>query len=264
MAETKSQDIYSRMVAIMRDIPAIEKDSKNQQQGFNYRGIDQVYNTLQPILAKHGVFTVSEVIDSKVSERKSSSGRPIYHCVVRMKVTFVSADASSVSSIVYGEGMDSGDKAYNKAMSIAMKYAMFQTFLIPTASVDPDSESPDHGVAAGSHSDAKTAPKAAVDEKQVHDSVLPEDRKALVMALSGGVKRKLITASQRDEALVKGNGIMESNRFNKYLGSVLGNLDKIAREIGDTPADDEVPERDVSDYGDAHEEGDSSTTEEIF
>ena len=44
-------------------------------------------------------------------------------------------------AVVIGEGMDSGDKATNKAMAIAYKYACFQTFCIPTEEMkDPDSE----------------------------------------------------------------------------------------------------------------------------
>ena len=39
--------------------------------------------------------------------------------------------------------MDSGDKASNKAMSAAFKYACFQTFCIPTEEMqDPDAETP--------------------------------------------------------------------------------------------------------------------------
>ena len=40
--------------------------------------------------------------------------------------------------------MDSGDKATNKAMAIAMKYALFQVFCIPTEEMkDPDAETPE-------------------------------------------------------------------------------------------------------------------------
>ena len=42
---------------------------------------------------------------------------------------------------VIGEGMDPGDKATNKALSIAFKYACFQLFCIPTEEMrDPDAE----------------------------------------------------------------------------------------------------------------------------
>ena len=51
-------------------------------------------------------------------------------------------DGSNISSVIIGEGMDTGDKATNKALSIALKYAAFQIFMIPTEDViDPDAES---------------------------------------------------------------------------------------------------------------------------
>ena len=49
-----------------------------------------------------------------------------------------------MDAVTIGEGMDSGDKATNKAMAIAFKYACFQVFCIPTEEMnDPDSESPE-------------------------------------------------------------------------------------------------------------------------
>jgi len=49
-----------------------------------------------------------------------------------------------VSAVIIGEGMDSGDKASNKALAVGLKYACFQMFMIPTEDmIDPDSESHD-------------------------------------------------------------------------------------------------------------------------
>ena len=59
-----------------------------------------------------------------------------------MKFTFYATDGSNVSTQARGEGMDSGDKASNKAMAVAHKYALTQTFTIPyEGMVDPDSDS---------------------------------------------------------------------------------------------------------------------------
>lgn len=133
--------IYKAMAAVMADMEAIGKDARNQQQGFNYRGIDSVYNTLHPILAKHKIFTTPEVLEKDRSERVNNKGTVLAFVSLRMRYTFWCEDGSSVSCIVEGEGMDSGDKASNKAMAIAHKYALLQTFCIPTEDmVDPDSE----------------------------------------------------------------------------------------------------------------------------
>ena len=134
-------NIYECMGAIMRDMTAIGKDSTNQAQGFKYRSIDSVYNALQPLLAKHGVFTVPEVLEKSRDERTNNKGTVLAFTCLRMKYTFYAPDGSSVSCVVEGEGMDSGDKSSNKAMAVAHKYALLQTFCVPTEEQkDPDAE----------------------------------------------------------------------------------------------------------------------------
>jgi hypothetical protein len=129
------------MVAIMRDITAIGKDSKNQAQGFKFRGIDAVYNELHNLLAKHGVITLPQAGTPVVEERTNSKGTTLRFVTIPMTYQFVAEDGSSITCQVIGEGMDSGDKATNKAMAIAHKYAILQTFLIPTEDLkDPDYE----------------------------------------------------------------------------------------------------------------------------
>lgn len=139
--------IYTAIAGIMQEGYSIGKDKRNTQQGFMYRGIDDVMNVFQPLLSKHGVFIVPEVLEQTREERVSGKGNNLLYSVLRMRYTFFADDGSNVSAIVVGEGMDSGDKASNKAMAVAMKYAMFQVFCIPTAEMkDPDSETPPESV----------------------------------------------------------------------------------------------------------------------
>lgn len=133
--------IFEAMAGLMTDLTAIGKDQKNVQQGFKYRGIDQVYNAIHPLLAKHKIFTTPEVLDKTREERTNAKGTVLAFVTMRIKYTFWTDDGSSVSCTVEGEGMDSGDKASNKAMAIAHKYALLQTFCIPTEDMDdPDSQ----------------------------------------------------------------------------------------------------------------------------
>lgn len=135
-------DIYTSMACIMADIDAVGKNQKNQQQGFKFRGIDDIYNAVHPILAKHGVFTVPTVLSERSEERTTTRGSNLIYRILMMKYTFFASDGSSVDSVVIGEGMDSGDKAANKAMSVAHKYALLQALCIPTEEMaDPDRES---------------------------------------------------------------------------------------------------------------------------
>lgn len=143
MAEGK---IYGALLGVMDDIGAIGKDKRNTQQGFNYRGVDDVMNVLHPLLVKHGVLTVPTVMEHTREQRTTGKGNTILYSIVKLRVDLIAEDGSSVSATVIGEGMDSGDKATNKAMSVAYKYAMFQLLCIPTEEMkDPDAENPLHG-----------------------------------------------------------------------------------------------------------------------
>ena len=143
-------NIYEAIAAIMADCPAITKSQKNQQQGFMYRGVDVVMNVLQPLMIKHKVFVVPEVVESQREERQTSRGGSLIYTTLKVKYTFYADDGSSVCAVVQGEGMDSGDKSSNKAMSVAFKYACFQVFCIPTEEMkDPDADTPPESVKTG-------------------------------------------------------------------------------------------------------------------
>ena len=137
-------DIYNAINKVMKDVGAIGKEDKNPQQGYKYRGIDAVMNALQPAMVKHGIFVVPDVVSQTREERQTSRGGNLIYSVVHVKYTFYAEDGSSIEASVVGEGMDSGDKASNKAMSAAFKYACFQTFCIPTEEMkDSEEDSPE-------------------------------------------------------------------------------------------------------------------------
>lgn len=134
--------IYGAIATIMRETKAIAKGEKNEQQGFMFRGIDAVMNELHDLFANNGVFILPEVLDYNVTEKVTGRGTILYYTRAKVKYHFIAEDASEVFSINVGEAMDSGDKGMNKAMSIALKYALMQMLLIPTKeSKDPDTAS---------------------------------------------------------------------------------------------------------------------------
>ena len=138
-------NIYESINKIMEQIPAISKSKTNQQQGFKFRGIDDVMNTLQPILAKNKVFVVPEVIENNREERLTKSGGTITYSIMKIKYAFYAEDGTFISATTIGEAMDTADKASNKSMAIAFKYALFQVFCIPTEEMqDPDEITPEN------------------------------------------------------------------------------------------------------------------------
>ena len=164
--------IYKRINAIMGDIGAIGKDSRNTMQNYNFRGIDQVYNELHGLLTKYDVFTIPEVLEDIHEERRSSKGGLLIYRILKMKYTFMcSHDGSSFDTIVIGEGMDSGDKASNKAMAVAHKYALLQVFCIPTEETkDPENNSHKLG------DNKKTPPPPPPPKKPAPPKILPPEQ----------------------------------------------------------------------------------------
>jgi hypothetical protein len=139
--------IFKLIPQIMQRVGAIGKDRKalnaSGKPMYAFRGIDDIYNACQPVMAELGVFIVPEVIEKEYSERESRGGGTLFYTRLHVKHTFYAADGSNVVAVTIGEAMDSGDKSANKAMSAAMKYAMIETFSIPTEEFN-DTENETH------------------------------------------------------------------------------------------------------------------------
>jgi hypothetical protein len=160
-------EVYKAIAAVQGELAktGISKDRKNQSQGYSFRGIDDVYAALSPLLAKHSLCVIPRMIDREVLERVNSKGTALFYVTVKAEFDFVSAvDGTKHTACTFGEAMDSGDKATNKAMSAAYKYAAFQAFAIPTEG-DNDADSHTHEVAAATISEAQFAELATLAEQ---------------------------------------------------------------------------------------------------
>jgi hypothetical protein len=136
--------IYQAINLVQSDLAkhGIAKDRTNQQgNSYKFRGIDDVYNAISPLLAKHGLCILPRMISRQCLERQTAKGSAIFYVTVEAEFDFVSAEDGSKHTVrTFGEAMDMSDKATNKAMSAAYKYAAFQAFAIPTEG-DNDTES---------------------------------------------------------------------------------------------------------------------------
>lgn len=126
----------------------IAKGRQNQQQGYSFRGIDEVMNALAPVLSENGLVILPRMVARTCTERTTQKGGVLFYVVVEAEFDFVAtSDGSKHTVRMFGEAMDSADKATNKAMSAAYKYAAFQTFCIPLAGT-PDADAVTHDVQA--------------------------------------------------------------------------------------------------------------------
>lgn len=140
--------VYKCIADVMAQMAkeGISKDRSNQQQGYKFRGIDDVYNALAGPMSKSGLVVLPRIIEREVVERVNKNGTALFYITVTAEFDFVCAEDGSKHVVrTYGEAMDSGDKATNKAMSAAFKYACMQAFCIPTEG-DNDAEATTHEV----------------------------------------------------------------------------------------------------------------------
>lgn len=159
-----SKTVYQLIAEVAAEAAkaGISKGRKNQQQGYAFRGIDDVYNALAPMLAKSGLVILPRCMDRTVTERQARNGGALFNVVVEVEFDFVSShDGSKHTVVMYGEAMDSADKATNKAMSAAYKYAAMQAFCIPTEG-DNDADATTHEVAPNPAQQEYEALKAAL------------------------------------------------------------------------------------------------------
>lgn len=146
-------EVYKAIAAVQGELAktGISKDRKNEQQRYMFRGIDDVYTALSPLLAKHGLCILPRMLSRDVLERSTKSGGALFYVTVEAEFDFVAvSDGSKHTVRTFGEAMDSGDKATNKAMSAAYKYAAFQAFAIPTEG-DNDADATTHEVQSDAH-----------------------------------------------------------------------------------------------------------------
>lgn len=176
-AETKAitgtPHVYQAIAEVQGELAktGIAKTRKNQQgSGYMFRGIDDVYSALSPLLASHKLVVVPRVLTRECVDRQSKNGGALFYVTVHAEFDFISAiDGSVHTAATFGEAMDSGDKATNKAMSAAYKYAAFMTFAIPTEG-DNDADATTHEVAV--------APKPP--------AMISDDQRDLIQTLAPG------------------------------------------------------------------------------
>lgn len=146
-SETVTPKVYDAICGVMKDIGAVGKNQENKFQRYRFRGIDDVYNALQPAMTKNHLIIVPKVLESK-TETVQLGGKPALHVKLNVQYDFICAqDGSGVSANVVSEAMDQGDKATSKALSMAFKYAAFQMFCIPTEDT-PDGDRDTYQIAS--------------------------------------------------------------------------------------------------------------------
>ena len=138
---TETPNIYAALSAAMEDVQAVGKGGRNTQQGYNFRGVDQVVNAVGPIFRKHRIIPVPHHCVAQHRDVRTSNDKPSREVTVSATYRFYGPAGDYVEALVPGESMDSGDKGTPKAMSVAYRIVLLQLLCIPTDDPDPDQES---------------------------------------------------------------------------------------------------------------------------
>lgn len=136
----------------------VGKDRENSEQRFNFRGIDDILNALAAPMSNAGLIVFPHVEDRKETLQDRGNNKFTTRVSLNVVFNFVSSvDGSSITARIQSEANDYSDKATNKAISFAMKYAYISVFNIPVVGADDgDFQSPGNEAS----SDEPSAPVA--------------------------------------------------------------------------------------------------------
>lgn len=128
--------VYAAITAVIGELSTngIGKRHVNARDRYDYRSVDDLYERLSPLLAKHRLCVLPRILKRSAKERIDEHGQVVASVTVRAAFDIVSAEDGSRHVLEsFGEAYDASDKATAKAMTAAYKYALFQAFCIPAA-----------------------------------------------------------------------------------------------------------------------------------
>lgn len=131
--------IHQKLAAISSKIPAVPKNSLNKTDNYKFRSIYDIYNHLQPLFKAEGVYLLPKILESAETIINTTKGRA-FRVKIKVEWTFSCSDGSTQTAIMLGEGIDSSDKASNKALTASLKYLLIYMNLIPTVPYDVDAD----------------------------------------------------------------------------------------------------------------------------
>lgn len=133
---TTPKTVHQAVLDVMAQVGAVGKGS--MQQGFAFRGIDAVLNSVSPAMQAHGITVHPAKVDHRRGVQQFSGGKTGTQIDVTVDYVFTGPDGSTFTTQVAAEANDVSDKATAKAMSVALRTCLIQTFAIPTEESGPD------------------------------------------------------------------------------------------------------------------------------
>lgn len=170
---TDTPSVVVALASVMEDVRAVRKGDRNQQQNYQFRGIDAVVNAVGPALRKHGVLVVPILEEVNYRDVQTSTGKPSRECTVKVRYRFHGPAGDYIDCVTPGESMDFGDKGAPKAMSVAYRIALLQALCLPTDDNDPDASSYERGSSRPTQQRSAPAQRQAPAERPAQATEKP-------------------------------------------------------------------------------------------
>lgn len=145
----KQLNIFEKISKITTELWVVAKWLKVQVSSNNsYKAVSErdVLDAVKPLEDKYGVYSYPfsrELIESDTLTKKYDNGKETSSLYMRIKVVYrfvnIEKPQEYIDTIVYWDGIDTGDKAPWKAMTYADKYALMKAYKISTGD-DPDKD----------------------------------------------------------------------------------------------------------------------------
>jgi len=147
MSETATKNkpnLYKKLLDIMAEADRIEKDGHNVHFNYDFVSESHTVEVLRNLFVKHGIEPLPSVLfawqESREMQTKDGM-RTDLHSYVFMQYRFVDVETGEETTTQWiGEGVDSQDKGFYKAMTGAQKYCLLKTLMVPTGD-DPEKDS---------------------------------------------------------------------------------------------------------------------------
>lgn len=194
MPDPSAPPVQVALAAAAAAVGAIPKADTNKDQGFQYRGIERILAGVGPALHRAGVVVLPRVLDVHREEMLRGANKNVWRLVtLTVEYLFVGPRGDSLSAVVLGEGLDNGDKAVSKAMTMAYKSALLQALQIADTDTDPDASTPPEQVREDAPQLVKFLSDANVEKVQQACVDLTDDEVA-EMVLTATANRTAVLA----------------------------------------------------------------------
>lgn len=178
------KDIHHAINEVYKRIGYVAKKGKvdmGNNRSYKFAGEAEFIAAIRPEMAELGIYQqplhVEIVTNERIESEKEWNGKITksyqHRAVIKTVYRFIHKDSATwVEVTAIGEGMDTGDKAFNKAMTGANKYAVRQLFMIETGD-DPDKYASDeNGGIVPAPREAKSVFKNAATRKTYCENII--------------------------------------------------------------------------------------------